>query len=260
MIRQYIVDAFTDQLFSGNPAAVCILDEYPEESLMLQIAAENRLSETAFLVPHKENGEWKIRWFTPTQEVDLCGHATLASAFALFNYFEKETDRIRFQYNGGTLTVKQENGWIEMEFPLCEIQSVEISDDMAALTGIPPEQAVLEQDLVLIYENEEQVEKAMIDQAIAEKLPGRMVHISAPGSQTDCVSRSFGPKIGIPEDPVCGSAHCTIVPYWAGKLGKKKLLARQASKRGGLLKCEIKKDKLLISGQAVLFSKGKICL
>lgn len=253
-MKQYIVDAFTDQLNHGNPAAVCVMDEWPAEQLMMSIAKENNLSETAFVV--KESGEYHLRWFTPTCEVGLCGHATLASGFVLLNFYEKEAESVTFCSLGGKLTVSRTGGMYEMIFPNVPLEHVAITDEMIEALGFTPLHAWMGKglDLICVLSNAEYVQSYEPDAEALKKLPGRMVHITAPGTDGyDCCSRCFGPKIGILEDPVCGSAHCQIIPYWSKCLGKKIINAWDASARGGELQGEIVDDTtLLLRGKAVL--------
>jgi PhzF family phenazine biosynthesis protein len=252
-MKQYIVDAFTNHIFSGNPAAVCVMEHWPEETWMMQVAAENNLSETAFLV--KEEVGYHLRWFTPGTEVELCGHATLASAFVLLNYYEKEADQITFNTLSGGLTVARKGNRYEMDFPTYELTEIPVTDAMEAAFGVRPVKAVLGLDLVCVFENEEIVRQLNPDQNLLTKLEGRIQNATAKGAETDCVSRSFCPKLTIPEDPVCGSAHCQIADYWSQVLDKDDIVAYQASKRGGTLHCHLSHDgRIQISGEAVLFS------
>lgn len=259
-MKQYIVDAFTDKVFRGNPAAVCVLDKWPDEQLMMNIAAENNLSETAFIV--KEDDNYHLRWFTPTCEVGLCGHATLASGFAVLNYYEEKATSVTFNTKGGTLTVSKKDGMYEMLFPNIPLERVKVTHDTFEALGTIPVDILMgkDLDLICVLQDEEQVKSFKPHAESLMKLPGRMVHITAPGANGyDCVSRCFGPKIGILEDPVCGSAHCQIVPYWAKILDKKIINAYEASARGGEVQGEVIDDNnLYIRGKAVLFSQSVI--
>jgi PhzF family phenazine biosynthesis protein len=256
-MKQYIVDAFTNQVFTGNPAAVCVMEHWPDETWMMQVAAENNLSETAFLV--KEEVGYHLRWFTPGTEVELCGHATLASAFVLLNYYEKEADQITFDTLSGGLTVTRKGNRYEMDFPTYELTEIPVTDAMEAAFGVRPVKAVLGLDLVCVFENEEIVRQLNPDQNLLTKLEGRIQNATAKGAETDCVSRSFCPKLTIPEDPVCGSAHCQIADYWSQVLSKDDIVAYQASKRGGTLHCHLSHDgRIQISGEAVLFSVAEL--
>ena len=204
-MRQYIVDAFTDKPFSGNPAAVCVMDSWPTEKLMMKLAMENNLSETAFIV--KEEAGYHLRWFTPGTEVELCGHATLASSFVILNYYEPDSDTVSFNTLSGVLTVKRNGNLYEMDFPVFELKEIPVSDAMEQAFGCRPVKAVLGLDLICMFESEEQVRTMRPDQEKLMRIEGRIQNATAKGSDTDCVSRSFCPKLSIPEDPVCGSAH-----------------------------------------------------
>lgn len=257
MLKQYIVDAFTDRPFSGNPAAVCVADRWPKEASMMLLAMENNLSETAFLV--REEDGWRLRWFTPGTEVDLCGHATLASAFVILNLVEPGSDTVRFLTRSGVLTVRRKGGLYEMDFPTCEMKEIPVTDAMERAFGVRPVKALLGTDLVCVFETEEQVRTMTPDQGLLTALEGRIQNATARGRETDCLSRSFCPKLAIPEDPVCGSAHCQIAEYWSRELGKKTITAYQASKRGGYLRCEMRGGgRIAISGEAVLVAVSEI--
>ena len=257
MMKQFIVDAFTDRPFSGNPAAVCVLDRWPSETSMMNLAMENNLSETAFLV--KESQGWRLRWFTPGTEVELCGHATLASSFVILNYYEPEAELVRFHTRSGLLTVQRNGALYEMDFPTYELKEVPVTDEMALAFGVRPVKAVLGLDLVCVFASEEQVREMNPQQNLLRKLEGRLQNATARGRDFDCVSRSFCPKVAVPEDPVCGSAHCQIADYWSRALGKKEIEAYQASRRGGVLRCEMKGNgRISISGRAVLVAVSEI--
>ena len=250
-MKQYIVDAFTNKPFSGNPAAVCVMENWPSEEAMMKLAMENNLSETAFIV--KEEGGYHLRWFTPGTEVELCGHATLASAFVILNYYEPGSSTVQFNTLSGVLTVSKNNSLYEMDFPTYELKEIPVTDEMEQAFGVRPIKAVLGLDLVCVFETEEQVRKMHPDQDCLKRIEGRIQNATARGKETDCVSRSFCPKLFIAEDPVCGSAHCQIADYWAGELGKEQIYAYQASKRGGYLHCKIKGNgRITISGEAVI--------
>lgn len=256
-MRQYIVDAFTNRMFSGNPAAVCVMDQWPEEKWMMQLAAENNLSETAFIV--KEESGYHLRWFTPGTEVELCGHATLASAFVILNYYEQDAKQVGFSTLSGMLTVVHKGNLYEMDFPTYELKEIPVTDAMEAAFGSRPIKAVLGIDLVCVFDSYEIVRDMNPNQSLLMKLEGRIQNVTAKGIDTDCVSRSFCPKLAIPEDPVCGSAHCQIADYWSKELGKDTIIAYQASKRGGTLHCRISGNgRIQISGEAVLFAISEI--
>ena len=256
-MRQYIVDAFTDKPFSGNPAAVCVMDKWPAEEFMKNLAMENNLSETAFIV--KEEQGYHLRWFTPASEVDLCGHATLASSFVIFKYFEQDKDLIEFDTKSGKLTVVRRDDLYEMNFPVHDQHEVTVTDEMESAFGIRPVKAILGTDLVCIFESEDQIRRMNPDQIRLAHLPGRGQSTTAPGTDADCVSRSFFPELMVPEDPVCGSAHCQIADYWSKELGKTKIHAYQASKRGGHLYCELHGNgRISISGAATLVAVSEV--
>lgn len=256
-MKQYIVDAFTDKPFSGNPAAVCVMDNWPSEESMMKLAMENNLSETAFIV--KEKHGYHLRWFTPGTEIELCGHATLASAFVILNYYESESQEVQFDTLSGILMVTRKGSLYEMDFPTYDLKEIPVTDEMEKAFGVRPVKAVLGLDLVCVFETEEQVRTMEPDQTLLMGIEGRLQNATAAGRDADCVSRSFAPKVSVPEDPVCGSAHCQIADYWSKKLGKTRIHAYQASKRGGHLYCELKGDgRIAICGEAVLVAISEI--
>ena len=223
---------------------------------MMKLAMENNLSETAFIV--KEPQGYHLRWFTPGGEIGLCGHATLASAFVILNYYEPKSDVVQFYTMSGVLTVERKSALYEMDFPTYELKEIPVTDDMEQAFGFRPTKAILGMDLICFFD-EEQVRSMAPNQGKLLSLPGRLYNVTARGSDTDCVSRSFAPSFGVPEDPVCGSAHCQIAPYWAGIMGKKEIVAYQASKRGGYLHCRLKDNgRIAISGEAVLVAISEI--
>ena len=251
-MKQYVVDAFTDTVFKGNPAAICILDEWLSDEMMMSIALENNLSETAFAVKQEDN--YKLRWFSLGGEIDLCGHATLACSYVLLNFFERNTDKIVFDTLSGELVVTKNGKLYEMNFPAFALKPIPITDAMAEAIGAAPGEAYMGRDLLCIFDDEDSVRKAAPDLEKIKKLDGLLLHISARGKDTDCVSRSFAPKMNVPEDPVCGSGHCHIVPYWATKLGKKNIVAYQASRRGGTLFCGMDGERITLGGEAALYA------
>jgi len=256
-VKQYIVDAFTNKPFSGNPAAVCVMDSWPSEESMMKLAMENNLSETAFIV--KEDRGYHLRWFTPGTEVELCGHATLASAFVILNYYEPESDAVRFNTLSGELTVTRKNSLYEMDFPTYEMKEIPVTDAMESAFGVRPVKAVLGMDLVCVFETEDQVRNMKPDPSKLMQIEGRIQNATAAGKDADCVSRSFAPKLAVDEDPVCGSAHCQIADYWSNELGKADIHAYQASKRGGHLYCELPGGgRITISGEAALVAISEI--
>lgn len=270
-MRIYQLDAFTDQLFCGNPAAVVPLTEWLPDEKMQKIAAENNLAETAFYVKKEGDNHYHIRWFTPTLEVDLCGHATLAAGFVVFNLENggSQTDHIYFDSRSGILKVcKAEGGWFTLDFPADNVHKSNLQPP-ALIASVPEKpQAIFKgkTDYMLIYETQEQIEALTPDLREMSSVPARGVIVTAPGNEgsgVDFVSRFFAPQTGIDEDPVTGSAHTTLVPYWAERLGKKDLTARQLSKRGGYLLCKLndhneEQPRVDISGQVQLYLTGEI--
>lgn len=256
-MKQYIVDAFTGKPFTGNPAAVCVMESWPSEESMMKLAMENNLSETAFIV--KEASGYHLRWFTPATEVELCGHATLAASFVIMNFYEPGSAIVQFNTMSGVLTIRRQGNLFEMDFPTYELKEIPVTDAMERAFGVRPAKAVLGLDLVCIFEDEDQVRTMQPDQVLLKQIEGRIQNVSARGKETDCVSRSFCPKLGIAEDPVCGSAHCQIADYWSKELGKQQIYAYQASKRGGYLHCRIEENnRITISGEAVLVGVTEI--
>lgn len=255
----YVVDSFTDTLFHGNPAGVCVLDSWPSEALMQSIAAENNLSETAFVVAGEDG--FDLRWFTPGAEVDLCGHATLATAFVLFSFHAPEAHVLRFHTQSGLLTVRRDGALLEMDFPARPVQRVDLSALMEAAVDQPIKAAYGGYNLLFELADEASVAEAVVDYAaICQLLPYDGLIITAAGSDCDFVSRYFAPHVGIDEDPVTGSTHTALCPFWSERLGKKELTARQLSKRGGLLYCRNEAERVFISGQARLYLKGELQL
>ncbi|MFA9392340.1 MAG: PhzF family phenazine biosynthesis protein [Prolixibacteraceae bacterium] len=254
----YQVDAFAEHPFSGNPAAVVILDEWISIELMQNIAMENNLSETAFIVPHKE--VFNIRYFTPLNEVELCGHATLASAHVLFNFYGQKGKTITFRtQQRGDLLIVQDQQVIKMNFPCDNYKKVSVPNNVGAALGIEPLEAYWGlNDLMLVYETEEQIKSVVPNFDLLNGIEARGVLITATGSNVDFVSRFFAPREGINEDPVTGSAHTTLIPYWSQRLGKKALLAKQLSKRGGTIYCEMKGERVEIGGKAIHYLTGTI--
>ena len=252
----YQVDAFTGRMFGGNPAAVVLLDEWLPDETLQAIAAENNLAETAFVIPRTEVSP--LRWFTPGIEVDLCGHATLATAYVLFRHRFPSLDRIMFSTRSGNLIVARDGDLLSMDFPSRPGRAVEITDQIVSAVGMRPREALLARDLLVILEREEEVRALRPDFERIASVDAFALIISAPGNTVDFVSRFFAPRAGVPEDPVTGSAHCTLVPYWAARLGKHKLVAKQLSARGGDLWCELRGDRVLISGNAVEYLRGEI--
>lgn len=255
-MKQYVVDAFTDEVFSGNPAAVCITKEWLSDDLMMNITRENNLSETAFAV--KERDRYKLRWFTPGGEIDLCGHATLATAFVIMNYYDTHLEEVAFDTLSGVLTVKKKQDLYEMDFPAYELKPKEVTSAMEDAIGARPVEAYMGRDLLCIFESEDVVRGLSPDMEKLKALDGLLLQVTAKGREYDCVSRSFAPKLNLPEDPVCGSGHCHIVPYWAKKEGKDDIIACQASRRGGILYCGIEADRVKLAGKAALYSEAEL--
>ena len=226
-MKCYHVDAFAEKVFEGNPAAVCVLDKYPSDALMQKIAGENNLSETAFAV--KEGAGYHLRWFTPGGEIDLCGHATLGTAYVLFRFFEKDADSITFQTLSGALTVLKKGELLEMDFPAYELKQIPVTPAMEDAFGVKITEAWMGRDLLCVTENADAIPTLTPDQAKLMALDGLLQHITARGKEYDSVSRTFAPKLAVAEDPVCGSGHCHIVPLWAQKLGKEKLVAHRTN-------------------------------
>ena len=257
-MKQYIVDAFTDSVFSGNQAAVCILNEWPADQLMLNIAKENNFSETAFAV--KEKDCYHLRWFTPGGEIDFCGHATLGTSFVIFNFYEKDSSQITFITQVGELKIHRKDDIFEMDFPAYALNKTEVTDQMEEAIGIRPLEAYLDRDLMLILPDAASVRELHPDQDKLKKLDGLLTAVTARSDHEgyDCVSRIFVPKLNIPEDPVTGSTHCMITPYWCSWLGKKELVCFQASERTGILYTGIRRNRVKVAGKAVLYSEGTI--
>lgn len=259
-IPLYQVDAFTSKLFSGNPAAVCLLEDWPDDAVLQHIARENNLSETAFLV--RKGPTVELRWFTPKTEVALCGHATLAAAYVLFTCKSWEQTTIRFvTRRSGELIVARRSDRLEMDFPARPAHEIEAPQGLASALGVNPLRVLSsEEDLLAILPDEKTVREVSPDFAALEKIPCRGVIVSAPGEHSDFVSRFFAPRVGVNEDPVTGSAHSVLIPYWAEKLKKKDLYALQVSARGGELFCGDRGERVTIAGHAVLYLEGTITL
>lgn len=261
-LRLYQVDAFSSKVLGGNPAAVCPLTAWLDDPTMQAIAEENNLSETAFFVPKGES--YSLRWFTPRYEVDLCGHATLAAAFVIFTEIGAKDNRVRFESRSGPLEVMQMGGRLSMDFPALKMTAV-ASPPALLIEGLgaPPREVFRvteDTNYFAIYGSEEQVRGINPDLARLEQLHPYGVAVSAPGKNSDCVTRYFAPSYGIPEDPVTGSIHCALVPYWSNRLNKKNICARQLSKRAGELFCSSLGNRVRISGYATKYLEGVICL
>ena len=258
-ITQYQIDAFTDQVFGGNPAAVCILDEWLPSETMQAIAAENNLSETVYCVPDDDG--YGIRWFTPRFEIGLAGHPTLAASWVIFNKVTPDAPEIRFtSKDGETLTVVRDGDRLVMDFPAVPGTPSDDIDTIAEALGAMPDATLIARDAMAVFPDQATVQALQPDMAKVAAIDALGVIATAPGVDCDFVSRFFAPRAGIPEDPVTGSAHCTLIPYWAERLDKPKLFARQISERGGALYCEHRGDRVSLGGMAVPFMAGVITL
>jgi len=249
------VAAFAEGPFQGNPAAVCPLERWLPDSLMQAIAAENNLSETAFYVGRE--GRYSLRWFTPTCEVDLCGHATLAAGHVVFLH-EPHLNKVEFSSKSGSLIVRRLEDQLSLNFPAQRTCPCPIPDGLEDILGITVEGCLQGVDLMVVVAHEHQVKVLAPDSGAVASLPGRGLIVTAPGTEVDFVSRFFAPSCGIAEDPVTGSAHCSLTPYWAERLGRSDLLARQLSARGGMLHCQLAKERVLISGRVIPYLSGVI--
>ena len=261
-MKCYVVDAFSDKVFGGNPAAVCILQEkWLSEGIMQNMAKEHQLAETAFVL--KTNEGYHIRWLTPGGEIDLCGHATLASAFVVMNFIDSTLQEISFESKSGILKVRKIADMYELDFPSIASAKLPLTQELKLqiqeALGFAPLEVYLGRDLICICENEEQVESCVPNLQKVESLQGLLCHISAKGTKYDCVSRTFAPKCDVSEDFVCGSGHCQLVPIWSQKLAKSEIIAFQASSRTGVLYCENQGQRVKLKGKAVLYSINEIC-
>jgi PhzF family phenazine biosynthesis protein len=252
----YQIDAFTDKIFGGNPAAVCPLPDWLPKPLMQKIAMENNLAETAFFV--QKGNRFEIKWFTPTVEVDLCGHATLASAHVLFHYLSYHGEEILFDSNSGELRVKRADDLLTLNFPAAQYTEVEAPDELLEAMLIDPEEVFKGTDYMLVLESEEEVLSVQPNFLRLAEISTRGIIITAEGSHVDFVSRFFAPRAGIHEDPVTGSSHTLLIPYWAKRLGKNTLTARQISARGGDLYCRYLGERVEIGGKAQTYLIGEI--
>ncbi|QLH44070.1 MAG: PhzF family phenazine biosynthesis protein [Coxiellaceae bacterium] len=257
-IKLYQLDAFAEQLFSGNPAAVCPLPYWLPDNLLQAIAAENNLSETAFLVP--QGDDFRLRWFTPVREVSLCGHATLAAAYVVFQFLKPATDQVVFHTLSGALRVTQKGSLLTMQFPALSAEQVTVSGLLVEALGVTPVAVYRSLDYMLVLASESQVRDLRPDLARLLQLDLRGVVVTAPGEQYDFVSRYFAPKLAIPEDPVTGSTHCVLAPYWGKRLGKDRLCAKQLSARGGVVLCELQDDTVALTGNVIPYLLGEITL
>ncbi len=250
------VDAFASRVFAGNPAAVVVMDEWLSDPILQAIAQENNYSETAFVVPRGDS--FDLRWFTPEIEMDLCGHATLASAHVIFQHGYTSKEEIVFRSKGGNLTVRREGDLLAMNFPAWPPRPTEADTAVNAALGATPIELHASRDLLAVFDSQADVEALRPDFPAVAKLNTLAVIATAPGNSCDFVSRFFAPGVGVPEDPVTGSAHCTLVPYWSARLGKTKLHALQVSKRGGELFCEHLGERVVLAGRVVEYLRGEI--
>ncbi|MGC4073930.1 MAG: PhzF family phenazine biosynthesis protein [Nibricoccus sp.] len=248
------VDTFTSTLFKGNPAGVCILADWPPDNLLQSIAAENNLAETAFVV--QRSSFFELRWFTPVTEMDLCGHATLASAHVVFRHLGFRNSTIRFESRSGLLTVGIDNQMLTLDFPSRPAATCEAPPDLASGLGVSPIHVAKSRDYLAVFETEQAVRLLRPDMSVLMGLDCLGIIVTAPGDDCDFISRFFAPRAGITEDPVTGSAHCTLIPYWSQRLGRSALRARQISPRGGELFCEDRGERVSIGGHAITYSSG----
>lgn len=252
----YEVSAFTTNPFGGNPAGVCPLESWLPDETLQGIAANNNLAETAFTVPRGD--DFELRWFTPTIEMDLCGHATLAAAFVLFSERGLGGDELRFHTRSGLLTVTREKEMLTLDFPSRPAAPCAVPDALIRGLGATPKKVFKSRDYLAVFTNEAEVRALKPDFAMLKTLDCLGIIATAPGTDCDFVSRFFAPSAGVDEDPVTGSAHCTLIPYWAERSGKTKLSARQVSQRGGELSCDLRGNRVLISGKAIVYLRGSI--
>lgn len=255
-LQIYQVDAFTKEVFKGNPAAVCPLESWLDTDLMQKIALENNLSETAFFV--KREDFYELRWFTPTFEIDLCGHATLASAFVIFEILGSTETILKFQTKSGILSVEKNGDRLILDFPSRPARKCVVPENLIKAIGKEPREILKSRDYLMVYADEDEIREINPDFAGLLKIDAHAVIITAKGTNCDFVSRFFAPEVGVFEDPVTGSAHCTLIPFWAEKSGKTELFARQISARGGELFCALEGERVKIGGNAVLYLKGEI--
>ncbi|MEJ2687840.1 MAG: PhzF family phenazine biosynthesis protein [Gammaproteobacteria bacterium] len=257
-LKQYQVDAFTDRVFGGNPAAVVPLSAWLDDALLQAIAEENNLSETAFFVASAKG--FQLRWFTPVKEVDLCGHATLASAHVIFQHLGFQEPVVTFETRSGDLQVERREAQLVMDFPARPAAACEWPAALEQGLGVRPAEVLAADDYLAVVDSEAAVRRIVPDQTSLSQLDLRGVIVTAPGDEVDFVSRFFAPRVGVPEDPVTGSAHCTLAPYWAQRLGRKVLTARQVSPRGGDIACEWAGDRVYLSGRAVTVMEASMVL
>lgn len=258
-IPYYHIDAFTDTVFTGNPAAVCVLPHWVSTESLQHIAIENNLPVTAFIV--REKNTYATRWITPEYELELCGHGTLAASYAIFHHIEPALESIEFTYKNGSIQVSNEDPWISFLFPQKAIEPIALSPDLTNALGVAPKAVFQHKDerLLIVFEHEESISNMKPDMRLLQNLKHRGFTVTAPSREVDFVSRTFYPRKSIhKEDQVTGAAHCLLAPYWAEQLHKKSLRAKQVSPRGGFLECDVKENNVVIRSQAVLYSTGMI--
>lgn len=255
----YQIDAFTDQIFSGNPAAVCPLNAWLPDAVMQAIAAENNVSETSFIV--SKGDDYEIRWFTPAEEIDLCGHGTLASAYVVFRWLQPWSQQIVFHSRSGPLKVLRNQDEFTLDFPMLAVTACEIPENLSHGLGLAPRHVLKNANIYLaVYESERQIRGLKPDFKQLAQFGFERIIVTASGDKVDFVSRYFKPQSLMTEDPVTGSAHCILMPYWARRLTKNRLLARQVSKRGGSILCELKTERVYLTGKAVPYLQGTITI
>ena len=255
-MKYFVVDAFADAVFKGNPAGVCLVESELDESVMQAIAAENNLSETALVTLGGEIHD--LRWFTPAAEIDLCGHATLGTSYVIANFILPGVTVMRYATRSGELVVTREDDLYALDFPARPGVPAAVTDAMGEAIGVPVLEAYQSRDLMLVVGSEAEVRNVSPDMGLVAGLAGAAVIVTAPGDKVDFVSRFFAPELGVPEDPVTGSAHSTLIPYWADRLGKDELVARQVSRRGGTLHCQMRGERVTFAGTAALYLTGEI--
>lgn len=259
VLKQYIVNTFTEEVFTGNPAAVCITQENISNELMCKIAVENRLSNTCFA--HKNDSGYNLRLFTPGGEIDLCGHATLAAAYVILNFIDKKKEILEFETISGKIKVTKNDDVYEIDLPESELVSVPVTEKMVEALGAKPKEAFLGRDLLCVFDKEDEVINMKPRRKRLIGLDGLVTHVTAPSASEkyNCVSRSFAPKCKVAEDPVSGAAYCLTAPYWFKRLNTNVIVAHQASKRGGTVYCKtLKKGRVILCGKAVLYSEAEI--
>lgn len=256
-IPYYHVDAFADRVFTGNPAGVCPLGDWLADEILQSMAAEHNLVVTAFFSRRADNS-YRLRWFTPVLEIDLCGHATLAAAFVLFTELGHAEPRIRFETRSGWLMVERRGEILELDFPSTIPAPCEAPDELLRGLGRKPLEVLKSRDFLAVFETQTEVASLKPDTALLERLDCFGVIVTARGEEVDFVSRFFAPRTGVPEDPVTGSAHCSLIPYWAERLGRSEMIARQISRRGGELRCRLAGERVGIGGRAVIYGRGQL--